>query len=199
MQVRRSFLDNLIGSSRADHSEHRAKLEEQNLLAIIRVAAAAKTDYRARDLVGTVQGALATAAGASRFRILVRAGSAVDRVTTAAVPWKFPAQLTLSEVAALAGVRLNQADIAGLPMTVARDRRADPSIPSDGIVLGDSTVSRGPSREGRKVAVRPEDAMMHVLTLGKNGVGKGSVYLNAASQVIRTPWVDPAGRERQQG
>ena len=196
VKVKVPVVGNLVSFKSADKRDRNEKLREPNFIAVIRIAAAAENANRARALVGGVESAMRSADGQARFRSLVAHGDVLQRVHQAAAPrWKFPAQLTLSEVAALMGVRVNQADIAGIQRPPTRHMRADPTIPKEGILLGHSTVPSNP----RRVAMRPADSMMHVLTLGKNGTGKSSVFKNAASQVIRSPWVDPEGKPQQQG
>lgn len=174
--------------------ERKAKQEEPNFSGIIRVAAKAKTTDRANSLVGGLVNALGSVNGKARFKAVGTFSDAPMRVNGASLPWRYPARLMLSELAAVTAVPIGSPNIPGLKRPSTRHMRAHPIIPREGIVLGHSTAS-----VDRKVALNPHDAMMHVLTLGKNGTGKSSVFKNAASQISRTPWISPAGKKLKQG
>jgi hypothetical protein len=168
---------------RTDAKEHRAKQEEPNFLAIVRVAASAPSHGRARELVTALSRAIGSADGNARFRKLLRPGDAVERVNRAAVPFQFPAQLMLSEVGALAAYRLDSMDVPGLRKPPTQHMRADPAIPTHGIKIGHSTA-----KPDRSVAIESDSLMTHLLLLGKTNTGKSTVFEHLAYQWIREPW-----------
>lgn len=182
IRVKRLPID-LAPRTKRDDKEHRAKQEEPNFLAIVRVAATAPTHDRARELVTSLSWAIGSADGNARFRKLVRPGDAVERVNRAGVPFQFPAQLMLSEVGALAAYRIDSMDVPGLRKPPTKHMRADPSIATEGVRLGHSTANLQ-----RPVAIPVMDFMTHCLVLGKTNTGKSTTFEHIASQVMNDRW-----------
>lgn len=185
VRLKPSLLDLFMGSDRQAQAEQAAKNKEPNYLAIVRIAATAKTPERARSLVITLAHAVGSVDGRARFRRLLRPGNAVDRVNRAAVPYKYPAVLMRSELAAVSGwpIGIKAGEMAGLRVPPTRHMRADPAVSTTGVKLGVSTANLK-----RSVAIPIENLMTHFLALGKNGTGKSTTFEHLAAQVMQGSW-----------
>lgn len=176
----------LTGPSEAGNDElqdRRQKLSEQNMLAIGRVVAKASTSNRAAELVLRVESALSATNSAGNY-FKSRGGKAsigTDANEAASLlSFRFPAQLTLTELAAVIAWPIGQPFVAGLPQGTTRHVYATDDIPSEGRVLGDSNY---PGHE-RAVALSYDYAIQHMYIGGKTGTGKTLMMANAFAQDV---------------
>lgn len=168
-------------ASRDEVEDRRAKLEEPNLLTVLRVGAVASTEVRAQYLVRGVMSSLDAARGPSTkfYKRLVGKDDLQRRIDRAAAPvFKFPVKLSAPEVTAVIGWPLNNPLISGLPATMARYLPTNESIPREGRIIG---LSNFPGRE-RRIAVSYADALKHMHVMGPTGVGKTVLLANMMKQ-----------------
>lgn len=147
--------------------DRREKLEEPNFLAVLRVAGAAKTDAAARNLVERVRMSLTAIRGPKiKFhKRLVTMNALRDRIAQATGPVVFPMQLSAPELSALIAWPMGRPMVAGLAPVMARHLAPSATIPSDGLVLGRSTM---PGAE-RPVGVSYANAVRHLYSVGGSG------------------------------
>lgn len=180
------YRDALTGPHEASGDElqdRRQKLTEQNMLAIGRVVAKASSPKRASELVLRVESALsATNSAGNYFKSRGGKPSIGDDANEAAslLPFRFPAQLTLTELAAVIAWPIGQPFVAGLPQGTTRHIYATEDIPTEGRILGDSNY---PGHE-RAVALDYNYAVQHLYIGGKTGTGKTLMMANAFSQDV---------------
>lgn len=160
--------------------DRRHKLDEPNLLAVLRVGAVAKTDDRADHLIYRVRAALASArTSAVRFhKRMVSARSLQKRLDDCSGSLVFPMQLSSPELTALIAWPIGKPFVSGLPQALSRQLSATESVPKDGRVLGRSNF---PGNE-RPIAVAFQEALKHVHILGPTGVGKTTLLANIVKQ-----------------
>lgn len=168
-------------ASRDEVEDRRAKLDEPNLLTVLRIAAVASTEVRAQYLVRGVMASLDAARGpATKF--YRRFGTKADlqrRLDRGAAPvFHYPVRLSAPELTAVVGWPLNNPLIAGLPATMARYLPSNESIPREGRVIG---LSNFPGRE-RRIAVSYDNALKHMHIMGPTGVGKTVLLANMMRQ-----------------
>lgn len=154
-------------ANRDEVNDRREKLEEPNLMAVLRVAAVATTDERADHLIHNVRAALSSSrAPSTRFvRRLVTSKSRQRRIESSASPVIFPMQLSAAEVTSLIAWPLGNPFIPGLPPVMSRHLPASEIIPRQGRIIG---VSNMPGNE-RPIAVSYEDARKHMHVVGPTG------------------------------
>jgi hypothetical protein len=153
----------------------RAKRGEPGWRAVGRIAVAAESVGRERQLIEAVIGAVrSTESPGVRWtarRVSVKAVARLPR-------WRWPLRLNASELAAVsswpAGVT-NE-----LPVAVLGSRPLPPSaaIPRRGRVIGEATF---PGRE-RPLALSVADSRRHLHVLGPTGTGKSTLLLNLITQ-----------------
>lgn len=176
----------LFGGTQADSDEiddRRKKLEQPNLQAIARIAASASTPTRAEHLVISVERSLAaTHSNANRIERLrpVSPQRFRNRVNYSATPIEFPAQVTVSELAALIAWPIGQPFVAGLQQGASRHLFAPDNIASTGRVLGHSNY---PGYE-RPIALDYEHTVQHVFVGGSTGSGKSVLMANSFAQDV---------------
>lgn len=158
-------------------NDRRAKLEEQNLLAIGRIVARADSDRRSNELVLRVESALGAAnSGSNYFRKeKAKAAKVSLHANSVETPLLFPAQFNLKELAAVLAWPIGQPFVAGLPQGSTRHLYANEDIPRAGRILGDSNY---PGHE-RPIALSYEYATQHLYIGGKTGTGKTVMMGNA--------------------
>lgn len=176
-------LEHFLHGNMADRDEindRRAKLEEPNLLGVLRVGAVATTNERADHLIYRVRAALASSRGPStRFvKRVVGAKTLQQRIDDAAGSFAFPVQLSVSEMSALIAWPIGSPNIQGLPPAMSRHLPANETVPRDGRVIGRSNM---PGFE-RPIAVSYVDALKHLYVVGPTGVGKSTMLANMAKQ-----------------
>lgn len=176
----------ITGSNEAGSDElqdRRQKLSEQNMLAIGRVVARASTPQRSAELILRVESALAATSSAGNY-FKTRGGKSsigTDANNAASLlSFRFPAQLTLTELAAVIAWPIGQPFVAGLPQGTTRHVYATEDIPSEGRVLGDSNY---PGHE-RAVALSYDYAVQHLYIGGKTGTGKTLMMANCFAQDV---------------
>lgn len=169
-------------ANRDEVNDRRAKLEEPNMMGVLRVAATASTDTRAEHLIHRVRASLASSRGPStRFvRRFVTAKARQRRIESSATPVIFPMQLSAAEVTSLIAWPIGNPFIAGLPPVMSRHLPASEVIPRTGRVIG---LSNMPGNE-RPIAVSYEDARKHMHVVGPTGVGKTALLANMMKQDI---------------
>lgn len=181
-----SWMHTLMGTNTASNEEvndRRKKQSEQNFMAIGRIAAAAKTDARAKALVANVERALKSEnTGATYFTTkpipLRKLNTIVNQVTT---PLLMTAQLAISELTPLIAWPIGQPYVPGLDRRSTRHMPANEAIPRTGRVLGRSTM---PGNE-RSIAQSYSAATMHSFVAGGSGTGKTTLMVNMIRQDIQ--------------
>lgn len=175
----------LTGSNLANRDEvndRRAKLDEPNVMAVLRIGAAARTNERADHLIYRVRASLAsTRSATTRFKKRMVSRKALqDRIDRTSGSLAFPMQLTATELTALIAWPIGNPFVSGLPPTLSRQLPAGDQVPRVGRVIGRSNF---PGNE-RPVAVSHVDARRHVHVLGPTGVGKTVLLANMIKQDI---------------
>lgn len=169
-------------ASRDEIDDRRAKLDEPNMLAVLRVAAKAKTDVRADHLIYRVKAALASTRGpATKFvKRFVSDHRLQERIRNASGSLYFPMQLSAKELTALIAWPIGNPNVPGLPAPLSRHLPPTEAVPSIGRVIGRSTF---PGAE-RPVAIGYVDALKHVHVSGPTGSGKTVLLANMLKQDI---------------
>lgn len=178
-------LNALVGSRRAGKDEikdRRQKLEEPNVLAVLRVGAKAETEPRANHLIHRVRSSYASFHSPSnRFtKRMVSKDRLQQRIDHSAGVANFPIQLSTSELTALIAFPIGNPFIAGLPQSMSRHIPVTEQVPRVGRVIGRSNM---PGME-RDVAISFRDACMHTQVIGSTGVGKTVMLANMLKQDI---------------
>ncbi|MFM9793287.1 type IV secretory system conjugative DNA transfer family protein [Streptomyces turgidiscabies] len=173
------------GVQHAKHDEiedRRGKLEEINLQGVGRIGAVAETEARAVHLIRRVEQALSsTRSHANGFkRQLSRPRALIERLNEAAAPLMFPAQFTVSELAAVVAWPIGQPFVAGLPQGSTRHLAATGDVSRAGRVLGHSNY---PGNE-RPIAVGYQQAVHHMYVGGSTGTGKSTLMANSFAQDV---------------
>lgn len=181
----RSWREAILGTAthnRDEIEDKRGKLDEPNMMAVLRVGAVANTPVRAQFMVrGLISSLDATRGPATKFyRRFVSGHELQQRIERGASPLNWPAKLSAPELTAVAGWPLGNPMVSGLPAAVSRRLPPPESVPRVGRVIGESNFS---GRE-RKVAVSWQEARKHVHVLGGTGVGKTTLLANMARQDI---------------
>lgn len=174
-----SNVTSLLGGfepTRDEINDRRDKLDEPNMLAVMRVAAAAGTPVRAEHLMDNVKRALKARSSASvQFKKrLVGREDLQKRLDKAAGPIMWPAQLKATELAALIAWPLGGPALSGLPPIASRHIPPTSAVPIAGRMLGMSNI---PGSE-RPVAVTFQDALTHQWVCGGTGSGKTTLMAN---------------------
>jgi hypothetical protein len=164
-------------------ADQRAKLSGVNFLAVLRVGVHAGGDARAAQLLSQVRAALrstSTTANGLYVRVALQSRVRVS-LDTARVPFTFPMQLTVAELAGLLAWPIGSPHVAGLPQ--ARSRHLPPSgaIPRTGLIV---VRSNFPGAE-RPLAVSWADACKHLHLIGPTGTGKTVLMGNLVVQAMR--------------
>ncbi|MFT4042902.1 MAG: type IV secretory system conjugative DNA transfer family protein [Gordonia sp. (in: high G+C Gram-positive bacteria)] len=148
-----------------------AKLREFRFGCVIRVAATARDDDRARRLANRVIGAIRGLDGPNAHITPTRTSSrAFD---TARAPWFWTTSLSVSEVVALTAWPIAHRDAELLPGVPSRHPKLLPAtgrIPKEGRVFGVSTL-----QPDRPIAISERDSLSGIAITGPTGVGKSNV------------------------
>lgn len=171
----------LTGSTSID-SEARAALRikqaEPGWKAAGRIAVAASTRSRQRQLIRQALGAIKTteAPGVGWWVHSVTHGS----VAKATIPWRMPLRLKASELSGLIAWPVEET--VALPVLSSGSHLLPPSraIPRRGRVVVEATY---PGSE-RPLALAPNDALRHLHVLGPTGSGKSTLLLKLIVQDI---------------
>jgi hypothetical protein len=164
-------------------TERRDKLDEPNVMGVLRVAASASTDARAAHLVHRVRSAMAAAASPDNHwtRLVTRQNSLRQRILNASSLLNYPAQLSVMELASLIAWPIGSPHVAGLPQGRTRHLPATEAVARTGRVVGRSNF---PGNE-RPLAISVEDSLKHLHILGPTGVGKTTLMANLVQQDIK--------------
>lgn len=170
-------------ANRDEINDRRHKLDEPNVMAVLRVASVAGTNSRAKHLIHRVRSSLSsTRTAAVRFqkRVLLTRDELQSRIDNGSTPLFFPMQLAAPELAAMLAWPLGNPNILGLPAPVSRQFPPADTVPREGLVVGYSSF---PGSE-RPIAISYEQALMHTHVLGKTGVGKSVLLAHLARQAM---------------
>lgn len=178
-------IKSLRGDSLANRDEindRRGKLEEPNMLGVLRIGAVAGSEARAGHLVARVKAALASARSPStRFvRRLVGKRALQERLDKASAANVFPLQLSTRELSSLIAWPIDNPFVAGLPASRSRQLPVTENVAREGRVIGRSNF---PGNE-RNIAVTHDDARKHFHVMGPTGVGKTVLLANMMKQDI---------------
>lgn len=169
-------------ASKDEINDRRAKLDEPNLRAVLRIGATAQTVARAEHLMSNVKRAFSARATASTHfqKRFVGRDALQSRIDGAVAPAMWPMQLTGTELASLLAWPLDNPNIVGLPPVVARHIPPSENVPRTGRVLG---MSNMPGFE-RPVAVSYADALKHIHVAAPTGAGKSTLLANFIKQDV---------------
>lgn len=104
------------------------------------------------------------------------------RIYSRALPvTRWPAVLNTSELAAVTGIPMDEVDVPGLVVGMARQLPPPPTMPRAGLVLA---YSNYPGMVGRPLAQRTGDRLMHMVMTGPTGGGKSTALANWALQDV---------------
>lgn len=163
-------------ATRDEIKDRRDKLDDHNLMGVVRIAARANTVKRANHLVTTVVSSIKATGGASHqfYARLVTYQELQKRIDRAATPLLSPIQLGVPEMLALIGWPLGDPQMPGLPAAQSRRLAVPAAVGSTERVIG---MSNFPGRE-RKVAISFPECRRHVWVGGGTGVGKSVLLGN---------------------
>lgn len=175
----------LFGSqaTKDEIEDRRHKLDEPNMLGVLRVGAVASTTVRAQFMVRGVISSLDSSRGPSThfYRRLVGAQGLRERIKRAASPLVLPVQLSAPELTAVLGWPLGSPLVAGLPPAVSRYIPAPAVVPAiGGITVG---ISNYPGRE-RHIVIPETEMTKHVHIVGSTGSGKSTLMTHMARQTM---------------
>lgn len=175
-----SVVKGTLDANRDEVNDRRKKLEEPNLLAVLRVAADANTDTRAEHIIENVRKAIWSARGSKSYfnRRFVFQDSLKRRISEAASPFTFPIQLSVSELVALLGWPVGKSIRPGVSVSMSRHLPPAAIIPSSGRVLGTANLA-GSQRD---IAMSYASAVRHIHCVGRIGVGKTTLLTNMIAQ-----------------
>jgi len=164
--------------------ERRFKLDEPNVMGVLRVAAKGKTEPRAEQLIDRVRTSYKAAETPHNhwYKVLSSRKSVIERIKTAASKSQWPAQLNMAELSALVGWPIGSPNVSGLPRGASRQLPAPQAVPRTGIVLGTSNFPG----DDRKVALDYGNSAKHTWIVGPTGVGKTVLLSNMATQIMDT-------------
>ncbi|MFC8008920.1 type IV secretory system conjugative DNA transfer family protein [Streptomyces cinereoruber] len=167
---------------RDELDDRRKKLEEQNLQGVGRIAAVAGTEARAVHLIHRVQQSLAATRSSANGLVhkTSRPSKLIERINEAAAPMMFPAQFSISELAAVVAWPIGQPFVAGLPQGSTRHLAATGDVSRVGRVLGHSNY---PGNE-RPIALGYREAVHHMYVGGSTGTGKSTLMANSFAQDV---------------
>lgn len=155
----------------------RAKLEEPNFLACLRIAGNGSTPLRAEHLVANAYRPMRSLGRFKRAVVFNRQGL-IQKTATATSPKRYGAKLSANELVPLLTWPIGNQMIPGLPRGAARHLPASELIPREGRLIGSTTL---PGRE-RPVALDYVSSLTHTFIGGGTGVGKTTLMANLARQ-----------------
>lgn len=160
--------------------ERRAKLEEPNVMCVLRVAASAKTEQGAERLIARVRTSFKAVSTPSNdwYSVMATQQGIINRVHRAESLTTWPAQLNVVELSALIGWPIGSPHVSGLPRGASRQLPAPMAVPRTGIVIGRSTFPQ----DERPVALSYIGGFQHTYVLGGTGSGKSTLLANMAEQ-----------------
>ncbi|WMM74489.1 type IV secretory system conjugative DNA transfer family protein [Rhodococcus pyridinivorans] len=174
----------LMGNTAASAQEvadRQAKQTDQMFLATGRIGARSNDLDRAQWLVANVVDALTSEAGAAYFKPKPVEPTKLSRqMEFAETPLLMSAELSTTELMSVMAWPLGSPKIAGLASGLVPHMPVPSSVPSEGIVLGYSTMP-GPKR---LVAIDETALTTHVYVGGGSGVGKTTLFVNMYRQAV---------------
>lgn len=172
-----------LQASRDEIDERRKKLEEPNLLAVLRVAADADTNVHAEHLLDDLRKAVTSARGTRAYFVkrLMSSERVAKRIEQGHTPFTFPIKLSLSELSALIGWPIGSSLTPGIATSMSRHLPPSPIILARGRILGKANM---PGNE-RAVAVSYASAVRHTYLIGATGMGKTTLLVNTAVQDMK--------------
>lgn len=160
--------------------ERREKLSEANVMAVMRAAAKASTEKRAKSLVGRIKTSLKSVESPHNYWTTRGFKKGVlERTKTGASLLVWPAQLNVSEFTGLIGW-LGGESVPGMPAGRSKYLAASVAIPKTGRLFGDANM---PGNQ-RPVAVSVIESNKHWHIVGRTGSGKSTLMANLAAQDI---------------
>jgi len=171
-------------ATRDEINERRKKLEEPNMLAVLRVAADDSTTVGAENLIHNVRKAISSSRGSRAYfaktlpSLFMSQDVLVERIRNALAPFYFPIRLSLTELTALMGWPIGDSLIPGVTISMSRHLPPAAIISSTGRVLGKANM---PGSQ-RNLATTYSSAVRHTYLLGRSGVGKTVTLTNMAAQ-----------------
>lgn len=173
----------------ADRRLALAKFSQHGFECALRVAAAAQTQDRARQLVAGVGAALHGVEAPGVRRVLHRISP--RSVVSVTNPW-WPLLLRVSDIVPLLGWPTAEPPLPGVP-----DPRPRVMPPSDQLAITGRLLGKSVATSSRMVAMSVTDSLRHLHVLGPTGVGKSTLLAHLALQDIRdgrgVVVIDPKG------
>ncbi|GAA1053966.1 hypothetical protein GCM10009570_25550 [Dietzia natronolimnaea] len=169
-------------ATRDELSSRRAKVEhEPNFLASLRIAARSESRERSLALAHNVVMSIKASDGPRvRFQYREMKRDLSQMVNEAWTPVRPQLQLAVSELVPRVGWPLGSDYVEGVARNAFRHIMPSPEVPTDGVVLGVSTM---PGSE-RRIAMQPDGFPTHVFIGGTTGVGKTSLVVNMVRQLV---------------
>lgn len=180
-----SMLRVLAGTNQASRDEkalRSQKLDDQNYAVSIRLATSARELPRAKGLAGNVLTALkAENIGPAALGAKPAPTEKLNRaINLRSTPRRATSQLMVAELVSLLGYPIDLPYVPGLDRRSTRHLPAPDSVPTEGRVIGVSTM---PGFE-RPVATDYVAATQHQYVGGANGTGKTTLLVNQLAQDI---------------
>ncbi|MGH3938711.1 MAG: type IV secretory system conjugative DNA transfer family protein [Pseudonocardiaceae bacterium] len=120
------------------------------------------------------------APGAMVIRRLLPSFLVARRMEQRALPvLRWPMLLGTTELAGLLGVPLGSVQLPGLTQGTARQLPPATSLPTSGVVIGESNFV---GMSGRPLALKTTDRLKHLWAIGPTGVGKSTLLANLIVQ-----------------
>lgn len=171
-----SLLRNLLVGQRPASSEVRARLkpraEQVGFGLTMRIGASSPDSGRRRRFMLSLLSALSTAQAPGVRIDLVR--EPADRLNHVSLPWRWPLNLSASELAGLLAWPIGTGELPGLAPEHPKVLRADRSVHSGSRVFASSAA---PGDE-RKLGISAQDQTFHGITYGPSGSGKTTALLH---------------------
>lgn len=179
----RPWFDRLLSGDRPASPEVRNQLRQRTSVAgfrtTIRLGAASPDAGRRRRFIVSLLGAVSTAQSPGVHIDLVR--EKPRSLGEARQPWRWPLQLSTTELVGLLGWPLGEGDLPGLPPAHPKRLR-----PADDVHSGERVfaISAAPG-DDRKLGISAADQMMHSVAYGPSGSGKTNAMTHLILADIR--------------
>ncbi|MEA5117135.1 MAG: type IV secretory system conjugative DNA transfer family protein, partial [Propionicimonas sp.] len=171
-----SLLDALLGRRRPASTEIKRQLRDRAAAAgfssVLRIGVASPDAGRQKALIFGVVGALSTTRSpglSMRFKTIPPA-----RINEAKLPWFWPLELGSTELLALLGWPLGEADLPGLPPAHPRRLRPADHVETKQRIFATSAYPG----DSRTIGISIADQMMHGIAIGPSGSGKTNALLH---------------------
>lgn len=169
-----------LEASKDEVNDRRSKLDEPNVVGVMRVAVVAASPERSDHLIYRVNAALRSARSAAvafKKRLVFKETLSAN-LDHGRSPGRLPSLLNVRELAALIAWPIGNPNVPGLPPVMARHLGTPDNVPKEGRVLGRSNM---PGSE-RTVAVDYVSALKHTHISGPTGTGKSVLMANLMKQ-----------------